>query len=130
MQVCNCTVRLGGSMLNTVPKKNVTVAEIVVLRAIHGGEDTVVNIQPIKNDKRPHAEELQRLIDRYGAKVVTNMFPGAHPKLPVDLVDIGVNRGGEAPKKPKAGKKVEQAGDDGALESASAGDNEGEGADE
>jgi len=99
MQLCNVSVNLAGSLLNRVPKRGVTVAEIVVLRAVHGGSDAVTNIQPVGMDKRPHAEELERLSRKYG-KIVAKLFPGAHPQLPSNLADIGVTYdGGEKKRK-------------------------------
>src|SRR3546814_9833240 len=39
MQRVDCQVRLSGKLTHTVGKKNISVAEIVALRAIHGAED-------------------------------------------------------------------------------------------
>lgn len=46
MQLANVTVRLGGSLLNTVPKIAVTPAEVLVLQHLHGA-DAVVDVRPI-----------------------------------------------------------------------------------
>ncbi len=54
MQECNVTVRLGGSMTSTVPLTNVTPAEILVLRRVHG-EDSVIDIRPIRTTKTGRA---------------------------------------------------------------------------
>lgn len=98
MQLASAVVRLGGSRDNTVHKVGLTVAEIVVLRAIHGGDDSVTDIQPTGMDKRPHAEELNRLRSIYGnakddkeESILTKIFPGASPNLPVNLKDIGLD---------------------------------------
>lgn len=88
MQRCDVTVRLSGDLNNTVRKPNVTPAEIVILRAIHGGFDSVVDIQPTIMDKTPHANERARLAYAYGNKVVDACFPGQFAVLPVSLKEI------------------------------------------
>lgn len=87
MQRCNVTVRLAGDVGNTVPKIGVSVAEIAVLRAIHGS-DAIVDIKPIENDKTPHRDERNRLSLIYGRGIVDKIFPGQFAKLPVTLKDI------------------------------------------
>ena len=76
MQLYSCIVRNSGSMLNEVPKYNVTAAEIAVLRAIHQGPEAGVEaIREIKatgQDKRTDREERARLEDIYGAGLRTN----------------------------------------------------------
>lgn len=105
MQRANCKVRIGGNLGMVCPKENVTPAEIVVLKAIHG-EDAVIEIESTKMDKTGHADELNRLRDEYtvrldgsGELLVDKLFPGARPQLPVTLKDIGVEAGAAKPKK-------------------------------
>lgn len=90
MQVVNCSVRLGSNLNSVVRKYNVTVAEIVVLRTIHGA-DSVVSIQRVLQDKRAKLEEVERLSAIYGPVVRKAVFPGANPTLPVTLEDIGID---------------------------------------
>lgn len=100
MQVCSIDLRLGGSLNHTISKNNVTPAEIVILKAIHG-EDAVVNIRPIKMDGRRNDVELDRLQRLYGRNpsglmdagngdLIEKLFPGAVKKLPIRLKDIGL----------------------------------------
>jgi len=100
MQLCDLEVRLGDSSGHTVPKTNVTPAEIVVLQAIHGAS-AIVGIKPTKMDKRPHIEEYERLQGIYGrapdglmdagnGDLLEKLFPGAAKQLPVSLKDIGL----------------------------------------
>jgi hypothetical protein len=107
MQTANCHVRLGGDMNNEIFKGCVTVAEIALLRAVHGN-DAVVKVQATGNDKRPHAAEIDRLKDVYGAKVFETVFPGSYPQLPVNFKDIGIDAvellAAPAPKAPKVAK--------------------------
>lgn len=90
MQHCRCKVFLDGDRNHEVLMADVTVAEIVVLRAVHGG-DAVTDIQPTRMTKTNHAEEFARLQHRYDRKQVkvAELFPGANPKLPVNMKDIG-----------------------------------------
>ena len=64
MQLYDCKVRLNGSVANEVVKHEITAAEIMVLRALHG-EDSVVDIKAGRMDKRSHTEERQRLYGIY-----------------------------------------------------------------
>ena len=89
MELCKATVRLGGSVGHTVEKVELTPPEIAVLRHIHG-QDAVINILPVRVDKRGHATERARLEGIYGEKVVAELFPGAMAKLPSLLKDIGL----------------------------------------
>ncbi len=88
MQRANVTLRLSGDLLNTIRKTNVSPAEIVVLRFIHGGPDSVVDIQPTIMDKMPHQQERARLVEIYGGDVIERIFPGQFAKLPVSLRDV------------------------------------------
>lgn len=90
MQVVNCSVRLGSNLNSVVRKTGVTVAEILVLRAIHGA-DSVVDIQRVMQDKRSRSDEMDRLLSLYSASVVKGVFPGANPSLPADLSDVGID---------------------------------------
>src|SRR3546814_2964096 len=52
MQRVDCQVRLSGKLTHTVGKKNISVAEIVAIGAIHGA-DAVVEVQPDRKSTRP-----------------------------------------------------------------------------
>lgn len=126
MQVANCNLRLNGDINNEIFKPAVTVAEIVILRAIHGA-DAVVNIQPLRNDKREHAKELNRLKDEYGDKVFSAVFPGSYPKLPIYFKDVGIDIDFNDDK--PAGRKTAKPAAAAANENGSASAGEGEGDD-
>ena len=103
MQLSNLTLRLGGSMLHTVPKFNCTPAEILILQAIHGA-DATVDIRPTRYDKKIiQSHEWERLAKSYdnpGSMVATpgeesrsvmaRLFPGIMKKLPTTLKEIGL----------------------------------------
>lgn len=75
MQVVSCKVRLAGSVLNEVIKYDVTAPEVVVLRQVHGGPDSVVDLKLTGTADASDADERQRLISLYGVKAVDKVFP-------------------------------------------------------
>lgn len=81
MQLYECVVRLGGSLLNEVRKSDVTAAEITVLRALHGGNDTVVQIKPTSTVKRDDYEERDRLNTVYGRALAKEQHLGSLDRL-------------------------------------------------
>lgn len=100
MQICTCEVRLNDSAAHTVTKVGVTPAEILILQAIHGAS-AVVDIRPVQQDRRSNNDEWDRLQATYGrapdglmdagnGALLQKLFPGAMPKLPVTLKDIGM----------------------------------------
>ena len=89
MEYANTEVRIGGSLENTVIKE-VSVPEIVVLRAIHG-EDALININKTRADASVTARgERERLAKNYGEEVLKKLFPGALSVLPSKLAEVGV----------------------------------------
>lgn len=101
MQIVTCNVHIGGDRNYVVPKTGVTVAEVEILRVLHG-EDAVTDIMPTKQDSRKHKDELDRLRQRYKRKlpgpdtkgtknIVDVVYPGPRPNLPATLKDIGVD---------------------------------------
>lgn len=106
MDYLTCEVRLGGNVQNTVMRRDVTPAEIEVLRAKHGA-DAIVNIEVTHSDDNNDSPVSlrEKLIARYG-KVVYELFPGARPNIPVTAEEVGVV---EVKAKPKAKAKAEPA---------------------
>ncbi len=87
MELANCLVALGGDIENTVPKFDVTPAEVVVLMAIHG-KTAVTDIAPTGSSiERTSAQELDRLKFTYPAKdednrpIVERIYSGARPEV-------------------------------------------------
>lgn len=88
-------VRLGGDMLNTHPKENVTPAEFVILQAAHGHD--AVSLVPGTIDEKKHnrAETVDYLRRQYRLKAegtcyFDKLFPGAFPNLPIRFAEIGL----------------------------------------
>lgn len=98
MQHCSCMVFLSGELTSSVYKADVTVAEIAMLRAIHG-EDAVVQIVPTFIDKIKASDELERLrliygpgnVSKEGKRLIDEVYPGRAPNLPTKLADIDVD---------------------------------------
>ncbi|UXS23085.1 Rho termination factor N-terminal domain-containing protein [Agrobacterium tumefaciens] len=89
MEKGNALVALGGDSGNTVPKYDVTPAEIAVLRVIHG-DDAVYDIEKTGTVNRTNRAELSRLTEVYGqrqpngnsaAPAVSALFPGAAARV-------------------------------------------------
>lgn len=119
MELANIILALGGDQQNTVPKYEVTPAEIAVLMAIHGN-DAVKDITPLdKEADRSNREEMARLIRLYPATdadnrlIVTTVYAGQNPVMHTTIEDLGL---GEeyfkaltrvtAKPKPKKGRKA------------------------
>lgn len=87
-QKLECMVLLGGDSENqTIVHRNedspVTYPEMLVLQYLHGDE-AVTDVYELPGDpiERDNSEELDRLRVTYGAKAITDVFPGAKPRLP------------------------------------------------
>lgn len=89
MEMYRAEVCLGGLITNTVVKEEVTAAEIVILRGIHG-DDAIKSIKPLGNKNRTYQKEFDRLQRAYGKAKVAKSFPGARPILPQKLADVGI----------------------------------------
>lgn len=109
MQHCSCFVFLGGELTSSVWKADVTVAEIALLRAIHG-DDAITTIVPTYKAAVKSADELDRLRVIYGAsnvskegkRLVDDIYPGRAPQLPTTLADIDVDAVEEVADEPVA----------------------------
>lgn len=114
MQLYNCHVRLGNTITSEVPKYEVTAAEILIFRAIHGN-DAVVRVQPIRQDRRAHAAERDRLEHEYGpglrAQRITleSLFGHDHMPLPVSLDPEGEAKAAEAAAQREAEEAAKEA---------------------
>lgn len=97
----DCKVRLGGSVLNEVPKTGITAPEIEVYRAIHGS-DAVVDVKLAGQVKRSDRDERARIEDLFapaGAlgdvvakkkRMIADLFGHASNPLPKELVEQAV----------------------------------------
>lgn len=96
MQLANVLLALNGQRGNSVPKYEVTAAEIAVLLAIHGS-DAVYDITPLDQEvERSAREEKERLFALYPARdddgkpFVEVVYPGNAPLLHQDIADLGL----------------------------------------
>lgn len=74
-KVYSCKLRLEGSVLNEVPKNDVTAAEIEMYRALHGS-DAVVNIVETGEKTSTDAAERERVKSKF-----INPMRDAPPRL-------------------------------------------------
>lgn len=122
MQTANCWVALGGDTGNTVPKFEVTPAELAVLQLIHGS-DAVFDIVPGADVNRSNRDERSRLLATYGKpegsrepSAVNVLFPGIAARLPEAFDELDIDESffkatGRASTKP-APAVVEEVVDD------------------
>lgn len=97
MQTANVLLALGGDKGNTVPKYEVTAAEVAVLRYIHG-EDAVFDIEITGEVSRTHRQEIGRLTEFYGRQegdrrtspAVAELFPGAAARVFEDFEELEI----------------------------------------
>lgn len=89
MQRCTCTVRLGGNLGSTSELTDVSPAEVLILRHIHG-DDAVIGFRPGGNDRGRAIDERGRLFEKYRG-AFAEVFPGAAPSMPETFKAIGVN---------------------------------------
>lgn len=91
MQLANILLALGGDAGNTVPKYEVTPAEVAVLQYIHGNESvTDIDISP-RSVSRTSRAERERLLQVYGkpapprgdirCEALDAMFPGVAARV-------------------------------------------------
>src|SRR5215467_14558536 len=89
MEVCDVIVKLGGDLRNEVPVSKVTPAELIMLRAIHGGAETVSVQQITGFSPLSSTGERMRLLSKYPrhqAKFI-EMFPGLAPQFPLTVAE-------------------------------------------
>ena len=90
MQICNCTVAIGGDPGMTVSKERVTVPELMVLQAVHG-DDAVRHIEVIADETVNSNEERERLSLIYKTpEGVVKATLGAVGPLPKTLDESGI----------------------------------------
>lgn len=99
MQTANIMLAVGGDRGNTVPKYAVSVAEIALLRAIHG-EDAVFDVEPLETPamdegvaatNRAELNRLRRVYDAKdadGNRIVDQIYPGAAARVFSSLDEI------------------------------------------
>jgi hypothetical protein len=105
MRLYNCTVRLGGSLYNEVPKTGVTAAEILLLRILHGN-DGVANIEEAGKNAVGQAQERDRLVEIYGAGIASARQLRELPEQAiVGVFGLGSRLPDEIPGAPKAKPK-------------------------
>jgi hypothetical protein len=107
MQILKCTVAIAGEPGMTVAKENVTLAELLVLRAIHG-DDAVRNVEINGWEDVSAAEERERLTLLYRKPIgVVKDTLGAQGALPAAIEETNFPQDFiiNAPSPKKGGRK-------------------------
>jgi hypothetical protein len=99
MDLVNVTVHLAGDRNFAIPKRGITVAETVLLRALHG-DASVVNVRRCGSIDRSLQVEMARLTAIYGNKPTTKdaivaMFANAHMQGLLRVEDIAQHQTSE-----------------------------------
>lgn len=108
MQYVNCDLLLSGDRNFQIPQTDISVAEVVLLRHIHG-PDSVINIVGTRKDTKSLAQIREVLMAKYGdanpqrPKLIDAMFANAHMQGLAKLSDIVLGAidgeaGGKAPR--------------------------------
>ena len=107
MHLYNCKVRLSGSLYNEVPKSQISAAEIIVLRTIHGS-DAVADIVPAGESKMSSIQLRGELTLMYGKALRTieevrsiNGIFGVAGELPEHLPGFAPEKKVKAKAEPK-----------------------------
>lgn len=122
MQLYNAKIRLGDQIANEVRKENISAAEIMILRAIHGAT-AVVDIAKSKMGVRKHDEERAHLTAKYASpqlgaerlaqkrQMMMSLFGHDGNPLPAKLPeDDGIPAAPEPPKRTAKVRKGDEAG--------------------
>lgn len=113
MQLCDITILLNGDRNFAIQKQDVPVAEIVLLRLLHG-EEAVQDIRPTRTDTRTLRSERERLLRVYGAhkadivNTIDSMFRDTAVQGLTRMRDLALP-GDVTEKKPTASKRVSAA---------------------
>lgn len=89
-QLLSCFVHLAGERGNVAHRgvdNPVTYAEALLLRAIHGGEEHVHTLIDVGVKEASMQDELMRLEEKYGAKLVKAAFPAIAGQASLPLAD-------------------------------------------
>mgnify|MGYP001361605020 CR=1 FL=1 len=89
MEICNCTLAIDGDVRATIQKPYVSIAEIVVLQHLHGG-DAVNNIKVVDISRKTDDEERDHLGKIYKDGKIIEIFT-QYGKLPHSLKDARIN---------------------------------------
>lgn len=92
MLTYSCKIRLNDNLQNEVRKSGVTAAAIVVLRALHGGEGSVVDLEIDGETKSSDSEIRDDLVREYGARKVQETLGVSGVPLPQEIVGASRKR--------------------------------------
>lgn len=92
MELAKCEIRLAGSLVNTVVRNDITPAEMLILRELHGDE-CIANIEFQEKKSVSHEDLITKLQTFYntenGRRAFERVFPGSQYTLPQTFREIG-----------------------------------------
>src|SRR5262245_26954769 len=90
METAHCIVRLKGDVQNEVPLSGITAPEIILLRAIHGGNDAVYKVEKDSDVASGAVNERIRLLAKYPryTELFAQLFPGLAPQFPRTIAEV------------------------------------------
>lgn len=90
METASCICRLMGDVRNEVPLQNISAPEIILLRAIHGGTDSIYKVERTGESRLSAAGERMRLLSKYSrySKLIVELFPGLAPQFPRTILEV------------------------------------------
>ena len=68
MHIVSGTVRLSADLNFAIPKAEMSIAEVLLLRRIHRGDDVVVDIKYVRTEPRTLRAERERLLEAYNGQ--------------------------------------------------------------
>jgi hypothetical protein len=92
MSLVRCRVRIAGDLRQEIEPATrgfghgiVSWPEVLVLREIHGGDDSVTAIELVGSATTDAESEKARLSRLYDGTLVENLFPGASPRMQMTM---------------------------------------------
>jgi len=86
LDLCTCLINLSGESKTVVripPPRPKTYAEIILLRAVHGGTENVRDVKIVGHMPDDPVTEKARLRAIYG-KMADEVYPGVSPNMPTE----------------------------------------------
>jgi hypothetical protein len=89
MQYLNAIIAINGDSMNQTYRESISVAELELLRKIHGAQ-SVTEIRIVKKARTIHNEEMDRLKEAYPYQfgIIDELNRDFGGKLPADVRDI------------------------------------------
>ena len=95
MQLYSCYLNHAGNRDMKIFVNDVTPAEVVLLKHVHGA-DSVVEVQKTRESPVPNRSLIDKLQSKFGRAIFAQVYPGNMPRMPATLTEAGLTEtGGE-----------------------------------